>query len=48
MDVDRHRETKRCYNCGKVGHLAARCSKPGREEVRIVEGEKKDFFLNRE
>jgi len=51
MDVDRHRETKRCYNCGKVGHLAARCSKPEkerREEVRIVEGEKKDFFLNRE
>jgi len=46
MDVDRCREMRRCYNCGKMGHLAARCSKPRkerREEIRIVEEEKEDF-----
>jgi len=51
MDVDRRRETRRCYNCGETGHLAARCSKPRkerREEVRIVEREKEDFSLGRE
>jgi len=51
MDVDRHRETRRCYNCGEMGHLAAKCSKPRkerREEMRIVEEVKKDFFLGRE
>jgi len=40
MDVDRRRETRRCYNCGEMGHLTARCSKPKkerREEVRIME-----------
>jgi len=51
MDVDRHRETRRCYNCGETGHLAARCSKPRkerREEVRIMEEAKEDFSLGRE
>ena len=51
MDIDRCKETKRCYNCGETGHLAARCSKPRkerREEVRIVEEVKKDFSLGRE
>jgi len=51
IDVDRHRETRRCYNCGETDHLAARCSKPRKErkeEVRIVEEEKKDFSLGRE
>ena len=51
IDVDRCRETRRCYNCGETGHLAARYSKPRkerREEVRIVEGEKEDFSLGKE
>jgi len=51
MDVDRCRETRRCYNCGKTGHLAARCSKPRkerREDVRIVEEAKEDFSMSRE
>jgi len=49
--VDRCRETRRCYNCRETGHLAARCFKPRkerREEVRIVEEEKEDFFLGKE
>ena len=51
MDVDRHREMRRCYNCGETGHLAARCSKQRkekREEMRIVEEVKKDFSMGRE
>ena len=51
MDVDRHREMRKCYNCGEMGHLTARCSKPRRErseEVRIVEEAKEDFSLGRE
>jgi len=51
MDVNRCRETRKCYNCGKMGHLTARCSKlrkERREEVRIVEAEKEDFSLGRE
>jgi len=51
MDVDKHRETRRCYNYGETGHLAARCSKPRkkrREEVRIVEETKEDFSVDRE
>jgi len=51
MDVDRHREMRRCYNCGEMGYLTARCSKPRKErkeEVRIVEAEKEDFSLGRE
>jgi len=50
MDVDRHREM-RCYNCREMGHLATRCfklRKKRREEVRIIEEAKKDFFLGRE
>ena len=51
MDVDRCREIGRCYNCGEMGHLAARCFKPRkekREEVRIIEEAKEDFSLGRE
>jgi len=32
MDVDRRRETRRCYNCRETGHLAARCSKLRKEK----------------
>jgi len=45
--VDKHRETRRCYNCGEIDHLVARCSKPRkkrREEVRII---KEDFSSGR-
>jgi len=48
MDIDRHREMRRCYNCGEMGYLAARCSKPRKErseEVRIIE---EDFPMSRE
>jgi len=51
MDVDRHREMRKCYNCGEMGHLTARYSKPRRErseKVRIVEEAKEDFSLGRE
>jgi len=51
MNVDRRREMRRCYNCGEMGHLATRCSKPRkerREEVRIVEEAKEDFPMSRE
>ena len=51
MDVARHREMRRCYNCGEMGHLVARCSKPRkkrRKEMRIVEEVEEDFFLGRE
>jgi len=50
MDIDRHKETRRCYNYKKMGHLAARYSKPRkerREEVRIVEEVKEDFSIGR-
>jgi len=51
MNVNRCRELRRYYNCGKMGHLAARCSKPRKkrkEKVRIVEEAKEDFSLDRE
>jgi len=51
MEVDKHRETRRCYNCGEMGHLTARCSKPRkerREEVRVTKEVIEDFFLGRE
>ena len=51
MDVDRRREMRRCYNCGEIGHLTARCSKPRkerREEIRIVEEVREDFSTGRE
>ena len=50
IDVDRRRETRRCYNCGETGHLTARCSKPRKErseEVRITENAMEDFSLGR-
>jgi len=31
MEVDKCREMRKCYNCGEMGHLAARCSKPRKE-----------------
>jgi len=51
IDIDRCRETRRCYNYEETGHLTVRCSKPRKErrkEVRIVEEAKEDFFLSRE
>jgi len=51
MDVNKHRKTRRCYNCRETGHLAVRCSKLRKErseKVRIVKGEKEDFSLGRE
>jgi len=51
MDVDRHREMRRCYNCGEMGYLAARYSKLRKErseEVRMVNRVKEDFSLGRE
>jgi len=51
MEVDMHRETRKCYNYGEMGHLTARCSKlrkERREEVRITENAIEDFSLGRE
>jgi len=51
MKVDKHRKTRRCYNCGEMGHLTARCSKPRkerREKVRITENAMENFSLGRE
>ena len=51
IEVDKHREMRRCYNCGETGHLTARCSKPRkkrREEVRIMENTVEDFSLGKE
>jgi len=51
MEVDKHKEMRRCYNCGETSHLATRCSKPRkerREKVRIIEEIREDFSLGRE
>jgi len=48
--VDKCKEIRRYYNYGEIGHLATRCSKPRkkrREEARIIEKTRKDFFLNK-
>jgi len=50
MEVDKCREERRCYNCGEMGYLAARCSKPRkerREEIRITEEVIEGFTLDR-
>ena len=50
IEVDKHREIRRCYNYGEIDHLAARYSKPRKEkkkEVRITEEIIEDFSLGR-
>jgi len=50
MEIDKHREMRRYYNCREMGHLATRCSKPRkerREEVRITKKAMEDFSLGR-
>jgi len=50
MEVDKCREERRYYNCGEMGHLATRCSKPRkkrREEIRITEEAIEGFSLDR-
>jgi len=51
IEVNKHRETKRCYNCRKTGHLATRYSKPRKErseEVRIIKEVTEDFSKGKE
>jgi len=51
IEVDKCRETRRCYNCGETGYLTVRCSKlkkERKEEVRIIENVMKVFSLGRE
>ena len=51
IEVDKCRETRRCYNCEETGYLTVRCSKlkkERKEEVRIIENVMKDFSLGRE
>ena len=51
MEVDKYKETRRCYNCGEMGYLTARCSKLRKErskEVRIIKEAREDFSLGRE
>ena len=50
MEVDKYRETRRCYNCGETGYLTARyfkLRKERSEEVRIVKKAREDFFLGK-
>jgi len=50
MEVNKHREIRRCYNYGEIDHLTARYSKPRKEkkkEVRITEEIIEDFSLGR-
>jgi len=50
MEVNKCKKTRRCYNCGEMGHLATRCSKPRKErkkEVRITEEMMGDFSMGR-
>jgi len=50
MEVNKCRETRRCYNYGKTGYLATRYSKPRkerREEIRITEKAIEGFSLGR-
>jgi len=51
IEVNKHRETKRCYNCRKTDHLAIRYSKPRKErseEVRIIKEVTEDFSKDKE
>jgi len=50
MEIDKHRKTRRCYNCRKTGHFAVRYSKPRKEkseEVRIIKEATEDFSKGR-
>ena len=51
IEVNKHRETRRCYNCRKTGHLATRYSKPRKErseKVRIIKEVTEDFSKDKE
>jgi len=43
MELDaalRKEETRKCYNCGKAGHLARACRKPKKPFARVPEGKR--------
>ena len=51
IEVNKHRETRRCYNYRKTGHLATRYSKPRKErseKVRIIKEVTEDFSKGKE